>query len=264
MINLTGKVVLVTGASRGIGAVIAATLAGGGAEVVIHYGNERAGAEEVAKSIGVDRCRVVQADLSEPGAGARLWTGAVAWKGRVDVLVNNAAVALTSGVDDEVGVWSETWQRTLQVNVVAVADLCREAIRHFRERSRQRGSGVSAGTGSGTIINIASRAAFRGDEPDYMQYAASKGAVVALTKSIARGFARDGIVAYGIAPGWVETAMARPAVQAKGMAALTRDIPMGSMAPPEDVANVVAFLASGLARHATGTTIDINGASYVR
>jgi 3-oxoacyl-[acyl-carrier protein] reductase len=264
MIDLTGKVVLVTGASRGIGAVIAATLGGVGAGVVVHYGNERAGAEGVAKSIGADRCLVVQADLSEPGAGARLWSSAVAWQGHVDVLVNNAAVALTSGIDDEMGVWSTTWQRTLQVNVVAVADLCREAIRHFRERSRQRGSGVSTGTGSGTIINIASRAAFRGDEPDYMQYAASKGAVVALTRSIARGFARDGIVAYGIAPGWVETAMARPAVQAKGMAALTRDIPMGSMAPPEDVANVVAFLASGLARHATGTTIDINGASYVR
>jgi 3-oxoacyl-[acyl-carrier protein] reductase len=267
MIDLKGKIVLVTGASRGIGAVIAATVARAGADVVVHYGNERAGAESVAASIGADHSRIVQADLTEPGAGARLWAGAVAWKGRVDVLVNNAAVALTSGVDDETGVWSATWQRTLQVNVVAVADLCREAIRHFRERrgtnAQLAGAGAAA-QGTGIIINIASRAAFRGDEPDYMQYAASKGAVVALTKSIARGFARDGIVAYGIAPGWVETAMARPAVQAKGMAALTRDIPMGAMAPPEDVANVVAFLASGLARHATGTTIDVNGASYVR
>jgi 3-oxoacyl-[acyl-carrier protein] reductase len=262
MIDLSGKVVLVTGASRGIGAVIAGTVARAGADVVVHYGNERAGAEAVAASIGAGHSRVVQADLSEPGVASSLWAGAIAWKGRVDVLVNNAAVALSSGIDDETSVWSATWQRTLQVNVAAVADLCRLAIRHFRERA---GTGTSgAGKTSGTIINIASRAAFRGDEPDYMQYAASKGAVVALTRSIARGFARDGIVAYAVAPGWVETAMARPAVAAKGMAALTRDIPMGAMAPPEDVANVVAFLASGLARHATGTTIDVNGASYVR
>ena len=262
MIDLKGKVVLVTGASRGIGAVIAGTVARAGADVVVHYGNEKAGAEAVAASIGSGHSHMVQADLSKPGIAGSLWLEAVAWKGRVDVLVNNAAVALSSGIDDETGVWSAAWQRTLQVNVVALADLCREAIRHFRVRNRAAGG--EAGKASGTIINIASRAAFRGDEPDYMQYAASKGAVVALTKSIARGFAREGIVAYGVAPGWVETAMARPAVAAKGMATLTRDIPMGAMAPPEDVANVVAFLASGLARHATGTTIDVNGASYVR
>jgi 3-oxoacyl-[acyl-carrier protein] reductase len=255
MIDLTKKVILVTGASRGIGAVIAPTLAKAGADVVVHYSKGKAGADSVAASIG-PRAHVLQADLGEPGAGARLWAEAVAWKGRIDVLVNNAAVALSTGIDEPTEVWSATWQRTLQVNVVAVADLCREAIKHFRERG-------TAG-GGGAIINIASRAAFRGDEPDYMQYAASKGAVVSLTKSIARGFAKDGIVAYGIAPGWVETEMAKPAVVARGMAALTRDIPMGAMAQPADVANVVAFLASGLSRHATGTTIDINGASYVR
>jgi 3-oxoacyl-[acyl-carrier protein] reductase len=256
MIDLTKKVVLVTGASRGIGAVIARTLAGAGADVVVHYGQGRAGAGSVAASIGRDHSHLAQADLGEPGAGARLWADAVGWKGRIDVLVNNAAVALSVGIDEPTDAWSAAWQRTLQVNVVAVADLCREAIKHFR------GRGLAGG--GGAIINIASRAAFRGDEPDYMQYAASKGAVVALTKSIARGFAKDGIVAYGVAPGWVETEMAKPAVLAKGMAALTRDIPMGSMAQPADVANVVAFLASGLSRHATGTTIDINGASYVR
>jgi 3-oxoacyl-[acyl-carrier protein] reductase len=258
MIDLTKKVVLVTGASRGIGAVVARTLAGAGADVVVHFGKGRAGAEAVVASIGRDHSHLAQADLAEQGAGVRLWADAVAWKGRIDVLVNNAAVALSTGIDEPTDVWSASWQRTLQVNVVAVADLCREAIKHFR------GRGAAGGGGGGAIINVASRAAFRGDEPDYMQYAASKGAVVALTKSIARGFAKDGIVAYGIAPGWVETEMAKPAVVARGMAALTKDIPMGSMAQPADVANVVAFLASGLSRHATGTTIDINGASYVR
>jgi 3-oxoacyl-[acyl-carrier protein] reductase len=252
VIELTDRVVLVTGASRGIGAATARTLGAAGADVIVHYGRDREAAAGVAAAIGEGRCALVQADLAAPGTGSALWDQALAWRGHIDVVVNNAAIALTVGVDDPLSAWTAAWERTLRVNVIAVADICRAAILHFRAR------------GGGTIINISSRAAFRGDTPDYMHYAASKGAVVALTKSIARGFGRDGVLAYGIAPGWVRTDMAEVAVRAHGLDALTRDIPLGDMAPPEEVANVVAFLASGLARHATGTTIDINGASYVR
>jgi 3-oxoacyl-[acyl-carrier protein] reductase len=252
MIELTGKVVLVTGGSRGIGAAIARTLGRAGAHVVVHYNARREAAEAIVAEIGADRCMALGVPLDAAGAGATLWGDAVAWRGTVDVLVNNAGVAIESGPDDPVEAWRAAWDTTWRVNVVAVADLCREAILHFR------------GRGGGTIINISSRAAFRGDDPHYMHYAASKGAVVALTKSIARGYARDRVLAYGVAPGWVATDMAEQSVQIHGLAHLTRDIPMGAMAPPGDVANVVAFLASGLAPHATGTTIDINGASYVR
>jgi 3-oxoacyl-[acyl-carrier protein] reductase len=252
VIDLTGRVILVTGGSRGIGAVIVRTLARAGAQVALHYGRHRDAAEAVAAESPSGRCHLVHADLAVPGAVAQLWKASVAWQGHVDVVVNNAAVATSTRIEDPLEQWEAMWRETLQVNVMAVADVCREALLHFRSR------------GGGTIINIASRAAFRGDEPDYMHYAASKGAVVALTKSIARGFGREHVVAYGIAPGWVLTDMARPAIQARGLDALTRDIPLGAMARPEDVANVVAFLASGLAPHATGTTIDINGASYVR
>jgi 3-oxoacyl-[acyl-carrier protein] reductase len=252
MINLTGKVVLVTGASRGIGAAIARTLGACGAEVVAHYSASREAAESVAASIGRDRCQLVQGELGTAGIAKRVWDDAVAWRGRVDVLVNNAAIALSVPFDAEPAAWDDAWMRTLRVNLVAVADLCRAAVEHYRSR------------GGGIVINIASRAAFRGDEPDYIQYAASKGGMIALTKSLARGFARDGVIAYAVAPGWVSTDMADQAVTARGMSVLTRDIPMGAFAPPSDVANVVAFLASGLAPHATGTTIDINGASYVR
>jgi 3-oxoacyl-[acyl-carrier protein] reductase len=251
MVELTDKVILVTGGSRGIGAAIVRAVARAGARVVVHYGRQRAAAAAVAASVGADRCHLVEGDLEQAGAGGRVWASAMAWRGRIDVLVNNAAVALDAGLEDPTA-WAAAWERTLRINVVAVADLCREAILHFR------------GRGGGTIINIASRAAFRGDDPNAFHYAASKGAVISLTKSIARGYARDGIVAYGIAPGWVLTDMARPAIVSRGLDNLARDIPMGALAPPEDVANVVAFLATGLAKHATGTTVDINGASYVR
>ncbi|WP_263053598.1 SDR family NAD(P)-dependent oxidoreductase [Oscillatoria nigro-viridis] len=114
----------------------------------------------------------------------------------------------------------------------------------------------------GTIINIASRAAFRGDDPTYLHYAASKDAIVALTRSIARGFAADNILAFTVAPGFVSTEMSNQFIQEFGEADIIRDIP-GKIALPQDVANVIAFLAAGLATHATGTAIDINGASYV-
>ena len=252
MIDLNQKVVLVTGGSRGIGAFIVRTLARAGAQVVLHYSSSAAAAEQIVAELGKDRVVAIRTPLDAEGAGAQLWSAAVAWRGHIDVLVNNAGVAIETSADDTPEKWRAAWDTTWQVNVVALADLCREAILHFR------------GRGGGTIINISSRAGFRGDSPHYMHYAASKGAVIALTKSIARGYARDGVLAYGVAPGWVATDMARQSIQMVGMEKLIQDIPMGAMAPPQDVANVVAFLASGLAPHATGTTIDINGASYVR
>src|ERR1700722_5781113 len=253
MIDLTGKIILVTGGSRGIGAATVRALAGAGADVVLHYGASRVAAEGVRADCPDGRCYLVAGDLEDPAAPAAVWSAAMAWRGRIDCLVNNAAVALAAGIDDPFDAWASAWERTMRINVLAAADLCREAIRHFRERP-----------GGGTIVNIASRAAFRGDDPPYMHYAASKGALVALTKSIARGYAAEGVLAYGVAPGWVRTDMAESTIAARGLDALTRDIPMGVLAPPEDVANVVAFLVSGLAANATGTTIDINGASYVR
>jgi NAD(P)-dependent dehydrogenase (short-subunit alcohol dehydrogenase family) len=252
MFDLDGKVVLVTGGSRGIGAACVRVLAAAGASVVLHYGHNRAAAEAVAAGLATDPCLLVEGDLETGSAAAAIWRDAVAWRGHVDVLVNNAGIFEAAGIDADPDTWRRAWQRTLAVNLVAPADLCREALGHFRQQ------------GGGIIVNIASRAAFRGDTPDHMHYAASKGGLVALTRSIARGFAADNVLAYGVAPGFVRTDMAEDFVRAHGETAVTDDIPLGEMASPDDVANVVAFLASGKARHATGTTIDINGASYVR
>ncbi len=251
MIDLTGKVILVTGGSQGIGAVTVRTLVDAGAEVILHYCRSQQAAESVAASLAGDRCYLLAADLMQQNAASTLWRDAIKWRGHIDILVNNAGIMQSAGIDDEFDVWSAAWQKTLQVNLVAVAELCREALLHFKTRK------------AGTIINIERRAAIRGDDPNYLHYAASKGAVVSLTRSIARGFAAQNILAFTVAPGFVSTEMSDRFIQECGEAEIVRDIPIGKIAPPQDVANVIAFLASGLAPHATGTTIDINGASYV-
>ncbi len=257
MIDMTGKVVLVTGASRGIGAATARALGGAGADVVMHYAANRKAAETVAAKLnggpGRERAHLVQADLAGEDAPGRLWAKAYQWRGRIDVLVNNAGVYEPASVDGGDREWSANWARTLRINLTAIGDLCRAAILAFGE------------DGGGIIINVTSRAAFRGESPDYMAYAAAKAGVVALTRTIARGWAHSGILAYAVAPGYVKTDMAAEALaDTSARAAEIAEIPMGEMAPASDVANVICFLASGLAPHSTGTTVDVNGASYVR
>lgn len=252
MRELDGRTVLVTGGSRGIGGAIARGMADAGANVVVHYCRDPGAARATAETLGESRCLLVRADFDDPGQIAALWDAAVAWKGRVDVVVNNAGIFEPVAMDAGDDAWLACWRRTLQVNLVAAAQLCRAAIAHYRAN------------GGGILVNIASRAAFRGDDPDYLHYAASKGGMVSLTKSIARGYGADKVLAYTIAPGFVLTEMSEDYVRRYGDAHILADLPLGEMAAPEDVANVAVFLASGKARHATGTTIDVNGASYVR
>jgi NAD(P)-dependent dehydrogenase (short-subunit alcohol dehydrogenase family) len=253
MIDLSNKIILVTGGSRGIGAAIVKALVSVGADVIIHYSHSEEKAKTLAKVVGEAKTFLIRADLEEPNIAQMLFDKAVSWKGHVDVLVNNAGIYQMAGVHDPIEQWRSAWQKTMQVNLQAAADLCREAIRHFLEQKRK-----------GSIINISSRAAFRGEIPEAMHYAASKGAMVSLTKTVARAYAKDGILAFGIAPGFVKTEMADAGSTVFDADWLKREFPMGAMAEPEDVANTVAFLASGLAPHMTGATLDINGASYVR
>ncbi len=258
MIDFSGKVILVTGGSRGIGAATVKALVGAGGDVVLHYGSNSAAAEKTAQEAGAEHCYLVRADLNEPGAGAGLWRQALAWKGHIDVLVNNAGVFAPGVVDGSDAGWLENWQRTLQINLVATADLCRQAVNTWRA---EEAKGVR-----GVIVNVASRASWRGDGPEYWSYAASKGGMISLMKTIARAYARDGILCYGVAPGFVETDMATESFEHDPALRdlVVRDIPMGDIAPASDIANTICFLASGLAPHATGATIDVNGASYVR
>ncbi|MGF1517682.1 MAG: SDR family NAD(P)-dependent oxidoreductase [Nodosilinea sp.] len=248
--DLQRSTVLVTGASRGIGEAIARTLHGAGASVLLHYSQGDAEARQIAADLGPERSQLIQADLSIPGAALDLWQRALAWRGSIAAVINNAATMPSASISSDWNGWSRAWQDTLQVNLVAMADLCREAILHFQTQ------------GGGTIVNLSSRAAFRGDGPEYMAYAASKGGVIGLTRTIAKGFAQDGVRAYAIAPGFVRTDRIEQVMAERGAEYVTRDIPMGAPAEPQDIANLVAFLVAGLAPHATGATFDVNGASY--
>jgi 3-oxoacyl-[acyl-carrier protein] reductase len=254
MIDLSAKVVLVTGASRGIGAASSRVLAAAGASVILHYGRSLEQAQALADEIG-PRASLVQADLSKPGAARGLWRDALAIHGRIDVLVNNAGILFDAPLEGDDETWARAWQEMLQVNLISVADLCREAVATFPQ---------NPGKTKGIIINISSRAGFMGSTAARMPYAASKAGVLALTRSIARSYAKVGVLAYALAPGFVQSDMADYSIEQYGLEKLLADNPMGEMAPPEDVAHTVAFLASGLVPHMTGATLDINGASYVR
>jgi 3-oxoacyl-[acyl-carrier protein] reductase len=250
LLDLTGKVLLITGAARGIGAASARAAVRLGAGVVIQDVLEEP-AREIGEELGAS-AHLIVGDLSDPSSVPELWADAVAWRGQIDVLVNNAGVYEPASVDDDPDAWLRSWERTVAINLISPGFLCREAIRAFRS------------TGGGTIINIASRAAFRGDDADYMHYAASKAGVVAMTRTIARQFGGDNIVAVAVAPGFVRTELNKAFFDRYGVGAAADETALGEVAEPEDVANLIMFLASGLARHTTGATFDINGASYVR
>jgi len=255
MFSMENRVVLVTGGSRGIGRAIALKVVEHGGQAIIHYGARHDAAEETASLAGKDRCLILQSDLAEPGAASDLWQEAASWQGHVDVLVNNAGIFPGVHISETDEAWRNNWHETLQVNLVAAADLCRCAVIQWLQDSH-----------AGIIVNISSRAAARGDDADHWAYAASKGGMESLTKTIARAYAANGISAYNVAPGFVDTVMAREAFMRDPqlMETALAAIPMGGFAPAVEIANTVCFLAAGLATHASGATIDINGASHVR
>lgn len=249
-ISLEGKNILLTGASRGIGKAAAEALAESGARVAVHFNHNEQEAEKLALEIG-NGSKAFGADLGTGEGPARLWKEVEAAFGHIHVLINNAGVAMSSPVDKEDEAWLHDWGHTMMVNLNASAMLCKKAIQHFRE---QKG---------GRIINISSRAAFRGDTADYLAYAASKGGMVSLTRSIARAFGKEGIVAFTIAPGFVRTDMAQGFIEQYGQDYALNDIALAELTRPRDIAPTLVLLASGLADHSTGCTIDINAGSYV-
>jgi NAD(P)-dependent dehydrogenase (short-subunit alcohol dehydrogenase family) len=232
--------ILITGASRGIGAAAYALLKRRDHRVVGH------------STIGSDE--LVAGDLTNPFAPRNIWDTALAeLDGQIDVLVNNAGIyegVPDNSTDDE---WHRAWNRTLTINLQAAADLSKLAVSHFLDL------GIP-----GRIINIASRAAFRGDSPQHWHYAASKAALVGMTKTIARSYAAEGILCFGVAPGFTVSEMTAEYLQGRGGAKIVADIPLGRVASTDEVAEVIRWLATEAPASSTGSIVDVNGASYVR
>lgn len=249
--SLSDQTILVTGGSGGIGAAIVECLAEEGARPIIHYGRDRAGAEALLARIS-GAGFLVQADLSAAEGAFELWRRAEGAAGRIHALVNNAGIRTEISVEADPSAWRDAWQKEFQVNFFAAADLCKEALKHFKVH------------GGGRIVNMASRAAQRGYAADAMPYGATKAALVNLTKSIARSFGADGVVALAVAPGWVKTEMAEDFVAKFGKQAAVADIPIGEMAEVSEIAELVAFALRPSQRSLNGATLDVNGGSYIR
>jgi NAD(P)-dependent dehydrogenase (short-subunit alcohol dehydrogenase family) len=232
--------ILITGASRGIGGATYELLKKTGHQVVGH------------STKGSDV--LVAGDLSDPNSPRNIWDTAMdELGGHVDVLVNNAGIyeGVADNASDEE--WHAAWKRTLTINLQASADLSRLAVSHFLDRG-----------GEGRIVNVASRAAFRGDSAQHWHYAASKGAIVSMTKTIARGYAADGILCFAVAPGFTVSEMTEEYLAGRGGAKIVADIPLGRVATTDEVAEAIRWLAIDAPASATGSIIDVNGASYVR
>lgn len=226
--------ILISGASRGIGAAIADALVSDTTEVVA--------------------LSSIDGDLADPAVPDRIWNRALAHlDGRIDVLVNNAGVFEANPVDADDTDWLANWNRTLQINLTASALFCRSAVMHWQERKA-----------AGRIVNIASRAAYRGDSPAHWHYAASKAGMVAMTKTIARAYAKDDILAFAICPGFTMTGMAEEYLNSRGGDKLLADIPLGRVAMPDEVAEMARWCATQAPASMTGAVLDVNGASYVR
>ncbi|HYI18927.1 MAG TPA: SDR family oxidoreductase [Solirubrobacteraceae bacterium] len=247
------RAILVTGASRGIGAAVARAFAARGDRVAVHYGAGRDRAEEVAASLPGEGHVVVGAELADPGGVRQMVDAAAAALGGIDVLVNNAGIfephPITETTYEE---WQRAWQQTLGVNLTGAANVTWCAVGH-----------IVRGDRGGHIVNVASRGAFRG-EPKAPAYGASKAALIAFGQSLARSLGPHGIAVTSVAPGFTETDMAAEELAGEKGDVRRAESPLGRVAAPEDVAAAVVYLASPEAVMASGSVLDVNGASFLR
>jgi NAD(P)-dependent dehydrogenase (short-subunit alcohol dehydrogenase family) len=233
--------ILLTGSSRGIGAAAYETLYARGAEVIGHQ-----------TTPGDDD--FLAADFRDPLAAQRLWDAALERSGgAIDVLVNNAGLFEPNRIDRNDLEWLDAWEDTMRINLTAAAQLSRFAIRHWQKRQV-----------GGRIVHVASRAAYRGDSPAHWHYAAAKGGMIAMHKTIARSYAKEHILSFAITPGFTDTSMAGDYLESRGGPGLLADIPLGRVAEPEEIAQIITFCALDAPASMTGAVIDANGASFVR
>lgn len=252
MMDFSGKIILVTGSSRGIGRAIAQMFAQRGGLIAVHYHNNRQAAEDTLRTLPGGPHLIVQADINDADAVSSMVDQVVAQWGRIDILVNNAGVYESHPLA-EVGYneWQASWLRVLSTNLIGAANVSYCAARHMIRQ------------GGGRIVNVSSRGAFRG-EPEGPAYGASKAGMNAMSQSLARYLAPYNIFVGVVAPGFVETDMARTDLEGESGRAIRQQSPLHRVARPEEVAYAVLFLASEGTEFMTGAIIDVNGASYLR
>lgn len=235
--------IIVTGSSRGIGKAIYEILHKRGCNVIGHSSRPYE-----------DQPKNIIADLSRDDCAKLLWDSALdRCDGCIDVIINNAGIFDPNPITDSDDDWIENWRRTMTINLDASAQLCRFAVNHWSKNNQE-----------GRIVNIASRAAYRGDSPHHWHYAASKAGMVAMTKTIARAYANRCIYAFAICPGFTMTGMAEDYLESRGGDKLLADIPLGKVADPSEIAEIASFCALNAPPSMTGSILDANGASYVR
>ncbi|MEU9994991.1 SDR family oxidoreductase [Streptomyces sp. NPDC050848] len=252
-LHTTGRRVLVSGASRGLGRAVAQAFAANGDRVAVHYGSRADEARATLDSLAGTGHALVQGDLADPAGAAAVADAAAEALGGIDVLVNNAAVMERHPLPETpYEEWVAIWQRHVAVNLLATANLSHLAARRMIDQG-----------GGGRIVNIGSRGAFRG-EPDHPAYGATKAAVHALGQSLAVSLAPHGIAVASVAPGFFSTERVAPRLTGPEGAAIRAQSPFGRVAAPEEIAQAVLWLASPAAEWSSGTILDLNGASHLR
>lgn len=238
---------LVTGASRGIGKSITKSLLKDDFKV-IGTARQSAFPKECSQN---NKFEGLFVDLADPIAVETKLKPIFERDEAPNVLINNAGIFMESGFEKDDAFWLEKWDQTMQVNLRAPALVSKWALNRWTKED------------GGYLINVSSRAAYRGDTQEYSAYAASKGGLVAFTKSVARDFGAQGISAYSIAPGFIKTDMAMDSIEVYGEEYLTEGMAFDEITSPDEVGELVAFLASGKVPHMTGSTFHINGGSYM-
>ena len=247
--------VLVTGASRGIGYEISKQLLESNHNVVMHCNQNKKALEGLQKK-HANKSHIVTADLSNLKEIKELINTTINKFDFPDAIINNAGIAESSYINIAIEEWSNLYDRTININLKAPSLLCKEFIMIKREKEIKS---------KFRIINIASRAAFRGEEEDFISYACSKGGMISLTKTLSRSFGkRDNVIPFSIAPGFVKTEMAKSFIDQHGEAMASKGIVLGELTEPKDIAPLVNFIVSGKMDHCVGSTIDVNGGSYLR
>lgn len=251
-IDLKGQNILVTGASDGIGKDIAAFLMKNGANVCIHYFKNKESAEALKNSYPKTNSQIFKANFDNTLEVEDFWKNLLASYNRIDAIVLNAGVFIKQDADSSTEQWYKSWKKTMRINLETPALLTKLGIDHFKLH------------GGGRFVYIASRAAFRGETQEYLAYAASKGGLVSLARSVARSFGKLDIKSFIIAPGFVKTAMADQFIADYGEKTILDEIALNELTCPSDLSPLVALMCSGALDHATGSTIDINAGSHIR